>query len=123
MWSTRQIAYPLRAVPGRYFVTSARSCLGANMHKTLHKDIFWLGRQWAVTGYGIQAVNRKLEMKFDIPIIRIWDEELANSMRDESRVDSEDFNDAVKITGNRFKKTAPLSSSDSPPATSLSGER
>jgi hypothetical protein len=93
------------------------------MHKTLHKDIFWPGRQWAVTGYGIQAVNRKLEMKFDIPIVRIWDEELANSMRDESWFESEDFNDAVKIARNRFKKTAPPSSSDSPSATSLGGER
>jgi hypothetical protein len=61
------------------------------MHKTLHKDIFWLGRQCAVTGYGIQAVNRKLEMKFDTPIFRIWDEELANSMRDKSWFDSEVF--------------------------------
>ena len=22
---------------------------------TLHRDIFWLGQQWAVTGFGIQA--------------------------------------------------------------------
>ncbi len=25
----------------------------------LHRDIFWVGRQWAVTGYGIQACNQK----------------------------------------------------------------
>jgi hypothetical protein len=33
----------------------------------LHRDIFWLGRQWAVTGFGIQAVNQKLNMQFDVP--------------------------------------------------------
>src|SRR3954470_12665276 len=32
----------------------------------LHRDIYWLGRQWAVTGYGVQAVDKKLNMKFDI---------------------------------------------------------
>jgi len=24
-------------------------------HMALHRDIYWVGRQWAVTGYGIQA--------------------------------------------------------------------
>ena len=32
----------------------------------LHRDVFWLGKQWAVTGYGVQAVDKKLNMKFDI---------------------------------------------------------
>ena len=26
---------------------------------SLHRDIYWLGRQWAVTGYGIQAVDQR----------------------------------------------------------------
>jgi hypothetical protein len=24
----------------------------------LHRDIFWIGRQWAVTGFRMQAENR-----------------------------------------------------------------
>jgi hypothetical protein len=47
------------------------------MHKTLYRDIFWLGRQWAVTGFGIQAIDPKLEMHFDIETTRIWEEDLA----------------------------------------------
>jgi len=43
----------------------------------LRCDIFWLGRQWAVTGYGIQAVNKKLDMKFDIEASRLLEEGLA----------------------------------------------
>jgi hypothetical protein len=37
----------------------------------LHRESFWLGRQWAITGYGIQAVNKKLHMKFDIEASRL----------------------------------------------------
>ena len=32
----------------------------------LHRDIYWVGRQWAVTGYGMQAVDPKLKGQFDI---------------------------------------------------------
>src|SRR6266851_1612741 len=49
----------------------------------LHRDIFWLGRQWAVTGYGIQAVNMKLDMKFDIEVSRLLEEGLAQPMLSE----------------------------------------
>src|SRR4051812_2885819 len=38
----------------------------------LHRDVFWLGRQWAVTGYGIQAVSKKFKMRFDIEASRVW---------------------------------------------------
>ena len=38
---------------------------------TLHRDIYWLGRQWAVTGHGIQAVNKKLNMQLDVAASRI----------------------------------------------------
>jgi len=49
----------------------------------LHRDIFWLGRQRAVTGYGIQAVNKKLDMKFDIEASRLLEEGLAKPMLSE----------------------------------------
>jgi hypothetical protein len=61
----------------------------------LHRDIFWLGRQWAVTGYGIQAVNKKLEMKFDIEASRLLEEGLAEPMLSEPWFDLEDFKEAL----------------------------
>jgi hypothetical protein len=30
----------------------------------LHRDIYWVGRQWAVTGAGIQAVDQKRRRGF-----------------------------------------------------------
>jgi hypothetical protein len=50
----------------------------------LHRDIYWVGRQWAVTGYGIQAIDRKLKGKFDIGASRVWKEGLLENMRDEA---------------------------------------
>ena len=34
----------------------------------LHRDIYWVGRQWAVTGYGMQACNQKQKGQFDIEV-------------------------------------------------------
>jgi hypothetical protein len=48
----------------------------------LHRDIYWVGRQWAVTGYGIQAIDRKLKGKFDIGASRVWKEGLLENMRE-----------------------------------------
>ena len=42
----------------------------------LHRDIFWVGRQWAVTGAGIQAVDQRLRGVLDIAIARLWDDDL-----------------------------------------------
>ena len=41
---------------------------------SLHSDIFWVGRQWAVTGAGIQAVDQRLRGVLDINIARLWDD-------------------------------------------------
>src|SRR4051812_5037555 len=70
-------------------------------HVVLHRDIYWLGKQWAVTGYGIQAVDKKLDMKFDIEAGRIWDEGLAEAMSAEGWVDAGDFAEALKIARRR----------------------
>lgn len=61
----------------------------------LHRDVFWLGKQWAVTGYGIQAVSQKHNMKFDIEVSQIWNEDLDALMRDEPWFDAQDFAQAV----------------------------
>ena len=47
----------------------------------LHRDIFWVGRQWAVTGAGIQAVDQRLRGVLDIEIARLWDDALVQSRR------------------------------------------
>jgi hypothetical protein len=62
---------------------------------TLHRDIFWLGRQWAVTGYGIQAVNKKLEGKFDVDVSRLWEDGLTEPMLSEPWFDLDDFKEAL----------------------------
>jgi hypothetical protein len=74
------------------------------MHKTLHRDIFWLGRQWAVTRFGIQAVNQKLEQKFDVEASRIFEDGLAGPMQSEPWFDGEDFAQALSIARKRFQE-------------------
>jgi hypothetical protein len=74
------------------------------MHKTLHRDIFWLGRQWAVTGYGIQAVNQKLGQKFDVEASRIFEDGLAGRMQPEPWFDSEDFAEALRVARKHFQE-------------------
>ncbi len=71
----------------------------------LHRDIFWLGRQWAVTGYGIQAVNKKLDTKFDVEASRLLEEGLAEPMLSEPWFDLEDFKKALEVARKRLQKT------------------
>ena len=39
----------------------------------LHRDIHWLGRQWAVTGHGLQLINQKQMGYYDIEAARLWE--------------------------------------------------
>lgn len=71
----------------------------------LHRDIFWLGRQWAVTGYGIQAVNKKLEGKFDVEASRLWEEGLAEPILSEPWFDLDDFMEALEVARKRLRET------------------
>jgi hypothetical protein len=57
-----------------------------------------------VTGYGIQAVNKKFEMKFDIEAHRIWEEGLAEAMAPETWFDREDFTEALDIARRRARE-------------------
>ena len=75
------------------------------MHKTLHPDIFWLGRQWTVTGFGIQSINPKLNKTFDVEASRIWEEGLAEAMLSEDWFDIEDFRDALNEARKRSQET------------------
>ena len=76
------------------------------MHKTLHRDIFWLGRQWALTGFGIQVVNSKLA-RFDIEASRIWEEGLATPMQSEEWFDVKDFENALRVARWRSQDAPP----------------
>jgi len=68
----------------------------------LHRDIFWVGRQWAVTGYGIQAVDQKHKGQFDIEIGRLWEDGLAESLQADGWLNSEDFGKALAAARGRF---------------------
>jgi hypothetical protein len=68
----------------------------------LHRDIFWVGRQWAVTGHGMQAIDQKLQGKFDIVIARLWDDGLPESLSAEKWFNVEDFNKGLALARARY---------------------
>ena len=68
----------------------------------LHRDIYWVGRQWAVTGYGMQAVDQKLKGNFDIEFSRLWEDGLVESVRAEAWLNAEDFGKALAVARERF---------------------
>ena len=47
----------------------------------LHRDIYWLGRQWAVTGFGLQAIDQRLKGAFDIEGAKLWEEGAFDGLR------------------------------------------
>src|ERR1700759_4592916 len=63
----------------------------------LHRQVFWVGRQWAVTGLGLQAVDQKQKSKFDIEISRLWDEDLTTGLSAERWFNAEDFSKGLAI--------------------------
>jgi len=63
----------------------------------LHRDIYWVGKQWAVTGHGIQACNQKQRGKFDIEGSRLWDDGVQEAVRAEKWVNTDDFEKAVAV--------------------------
>ena len=77
----------------------------------LHRDIHWIGRQWAVTGFGMQAIDQKLGGKFDIEMARLWDEGLTESLREQKWFKAEDFEKGLAMARKRYpeppRKTAP----------------
>jgi hypothetical protein len=68
----------------------------------LHRDIYWVGRQWAVTGYGMQAVDQKLKGEFDIEASRLWDEGLPERMHAQKWFNAEDFGKGLAIARARY---------------------
>jgi hypothetical protein len=78
----------------------------------LHRDIFWIGRQWAVTGFGLQAIDQRLKGAFDIEAARVWDDDLTDRMRAHAWLNAADFDKALSVARTRFpeppRKALPL---------------
>jgi hypothetical protein len=68
----------------------------------LHRDIYWIGRQWAVTGDGLQAVNQKLHASFDIEVARLWDDGILEALCTHAWFDPEDFIRGVEVARARY---------------------
>lgn len=74
----------------------------------LHRDIYWVGRQWAVTGYGVQACDQKQKSVFDIEAGRLWEEGLLENLRALKWLDAGDFDNALSIARARFPQPPPV---------------
>jgi hypothetical protein len=68
----------------------------------LHRDIFWVGKQWAVTGHGMQAVDQKQKSKFDIEASRLWEDDLLDSLSAQRWFNPDDFNAGLSIARARY---------------------
>jgi hypothetical protein len=68
----------------------------------LHRDIFWVGRQWVVTGHGLQAVDQKQKGKFDIEASRLWEDDGLESARAQRWLNLDDFEKGLAVARKRF---------------------
>jgi hypothetical protein len=80
----------------------------------LHRDIHWIGRQWAVTGYGMQAIDQKHGGRFDIEIARLWEDDLLERISEQKWFNLDDFSKGLAIARKRFP--APPRAPDPEPA-------
>jgi hypothetical protein len=71
----------------------------------LHRDIYWVGKQWAVTGSGIQACDQKKKGKFDIEATRLWEDGVLESLRAEPWFNSDDFDKALAAARKYYPET------------------
>ncbi|MGC2084174.1 MAG: hypothetical protein WA702_12575 [Bradyrhizobium sp.] len=68
----------------------------------LHRDIFWIGRQWAVTGSGVQAVDQRRYGAFDVELSRLWDNAAIEVLREQPWFNPADFEKALTTARTRF---------------------
>ena len=80
----------------------------------LHRNIYWVGRQWAVTGSGIQACDQKQKGKFDIEAARLWEDGVLESTRALQWLNSEDFEKAVTVA-RKYYPEPPCKEPPAPP--------
>ena len=69
----------------------------------LHRDILWIGRQWAVTGHGMQLIDQRLMGAFDIEVARLWDDDLVERMHAKQWLNAEDFDKGLAVARARHK--------------------
>ena len=78
----------------------------------LDRNIYWVGRQWAVTGFGIQAIDQRLKGNFDIEVSRLWDDIIVERTRGLAWINAADFDKALEMARARHpessRKTLPL---------------
>jgi hypothetical protein len=72
----------------------------------LHRDIYWVGKQWAVTGHGIQACNQKQKGQFDIESSRLWENGVQDAIRGLNWVNRDDFDKAIAAARKYFPEPA-----------------
>ena len=85
----------------------------------LHRDIYWVGKQWAVTGFGVQACDQKQKSKFDIEGSRLWQDGVLDSVRTLKWLNAEDFDRALDVARKYYpepprKAASPVSVSAPP---------
>jgi hypothetical protein len=68
----------------------------------LHRDIYWLGRQWSVTGHGLQAIDQRLNGEFDIEIADLWDDSFVARARACPQLNAADFDKAIALARARY---------------------
>src|SRR5690242_19400801 len=73
----------------------------------LHRDIYWLGRQWAVTGFGLQAIDQRLKGIFDVEAARLWDEGVLDDLRAHAWVNAADLDKAIAAGRKRYPAPPP----------------
>ncbi|MDB5580052.1 MAG: hypothetical protein JWR80_5228 [Bradyrhizobium sp.] len=85
----------------------------------LHRDIYWVGRQWAVTGYGMQAVDPRLKGQFDIEASRLWEGGLSESLNAGEWLNAEDFAKALAVAQARYPQPPGKAQPPEPPRESV----
>ena len=89
----------------------------------LHRDIFWIGKQWAVTGFGIQAVDQRLRGILDIESRRLWDDDFVQSRRSKTGINRDDFDTALMLARTRYPRGAARATIDLPLELLIADER
>ena len=90
----------------------------------LHRDIFWIGRQWAVTGHGMQLIDQRLMGAFDIEVARLWDDDLIARMHAKEWLNAADFDKGLAVARTRHPQPQAGSTSVvAPPAPAIEPSR
>jgi hypothetical protein len=88
----------------------------------LHRDIYWVGKQWAVTGHGIQACDQKQKGKFDIEASRIWEDGVLDEVRAQKWINIKDFDKAVEAAREHYPEPERTTARAAPPESTVPAE-